>query len=255
MMNAGTGGGSVGGGGRRAHSSMSAGAGRYNSRSWHPSPLGSEDESQSATEEPQFYKEEKKNRIKMEIARRRQQIEENACLHDELTRLAKLRETAELSDRLNVNAYGATGTPMSPAMAAAAAAAGVGVAGVGVANHTSAAGGAGTSVLKSVDEILRSNGASHLHVPSSSVHGVIGSSDHLYNNHGFHNQHNNPGSHNQYNNRGSHNQYNNRGSHNQFNNPGSHNWHNDQGFHINHINHGSHNWHNNPGSMCRYLDN
>ena len=183
MMNAGTGGGSVGGGGRRAHSSMSAGAGRYNSRSWHPSPLGSEDESQSATEEPQFYKEEKKNRIKMEIARRRQQIEENACLHDELTRLAKLRETAELSDRLNVNAYGATGTPMSPAMAAAAAAAGVGVAGVGVANHTSAAGGAGTSVLKSVDEILRSNGASHLHVPSSSVHGVIGSTDHLYNNH------------------------------------------------------------------------
>ena len=57
------------------------------------------------------------------------------------------------------------------------------MAGVGVANHTSAAGGAGTSVLKSVDEILRSNGASHLHVPSSSVHGVIGSSDHLYNNH------------------------------------------------------------------------
>merc|ERR1711971_237704 len=88
-----------------------------------------------------------------------------------------------MGDRLNVNAYGATGTPMSPAMAAAAAAAGVGVAGVGVANHTSAAGGAGTSVLKSVDEILRSNGASHLHVPSSSVHGVIGSSDHLYNNH------------------------------------------------------------------------
>ena len=99
-MNAGT------GGGRRAHSSMS---GRY-PRSWHPSPFGSEDEA-SATEEPQFYKEEKKNRIKMEIARRRQQIEENACLHDELTRLAKLRETAELSDRLNVNTYGASPIP------------------------------------------------------------------------------------------------------------------------------------------------
>lgn len=142
------GGGGSGGGGRRAFSSMS---GRY-PRSWHPSPFASDDEVAS-TDEPQFYKEEKKNRIKMEIARRRQQIEENACLHDELTRLAKLRETAEISDRLNVipNAYG--GTPMSgmsPAMAAAAAAAGVSVA-------TST----GTSVLKSVDEILRS-GHNHL---------------------------------------------------------------------------------------------
>ena len=166
MMNAG---GTGGAGHRRAHSSMS---GRY-PRSWHPSPFGSEDEA-SATEEPQFYKEEKKNRIKMEIARRRQQIEENACLHDELTRLAKLRETAELSDRLNVNTYGAS--PMSPAMAAAAAAAGV----AGATTSNSAA-GTGTSVLKSVDEILRSNGA--LHVPSSSVHGVAGTVADLYNNH------------------------------------------------------------------------
>lgn len=170
MINAGGTGSVGGGGGRRAHSSMS---GRY-PRSWHPSPFGSEDEA-SATEEPQFYKEEKKNRIKMEIARRRQQIEENACLHDELTRLAKLRETAELSDRLNVNAY--SNSPMSPAMAAAAAAAGV-----GVTNSHPTAAGTGTSVLKSVDEILRSNGASHLHVPSSSVHGV-NATDHLYNNH------------------------------------------------------------------------
>ena len=46
----------------------------------------SDDDVASAADEPQFYKEEKKNRIKMEIARRRQQIEENACLHDELTR-------------------------------------------------------------------------------------------------------------------------------------------------------------------------
>lgn len=127
----------------------------------------------------------------MEIARRRQQIEENACLHDELTRLAKLRETAEISDRLNVmptaNAYG---TPMSPAMAAAAAAAaaagghhangtipGLGNLHIGttggvttaggiisnsLGNHisntigTGAVTGPGTSVLKSVDEILRS---------------------------------------------------------------------------------------------------
>jgi len=141
-----------GGGGRRAYSSMS---GRY-PRSWHPSPFASDDDASS--DEPQFYKEEKKNRIKMEIARRRQQIEENACLHEELTRLAKLRETAELSDRLNVNAYGTMGTsPMSPAMAAAAAAAAAGV-------NTST----GTSVLKSVDEILRSDAAS-LHIPHSSV--------------------------------------------------------------------------------------
>ena len=180
---------------RRAYSSMS---GRY-PRSWHPSPFASDDEAASATDEPQFYKEEKKNRIKMEIARRRQQIEENACLHDELTRLAKLRETAEISDRLNVmpgtaNAYG---TPMSPAMAAAAAAAAAAASGVGVVGHhghangtipglgnlhigttggvttagvggimsnslgnhissTGAVTGPGTSVLKSVDEILRS---------------------------------------------------------------------------------------------------
>ena len=172
---------------RRAYSSMS---GRY-PRSWHPSPFASDDEAASATDEPQFYKEEKKNRIKMEIARRRQQIEENACLHDELTRLAKLRETAEISDRLNVmptaNAYG---TPMSPAMAAAAAAAaaagghhangtipGLGNLHIGttggvttaggiisnsLGNHisntvgTGAVTGPGTSVLKSVDEILRS---------------------------------------------------------------------------------------------------
>ena len=43
-----------------------------------------------------FFEEEKKNRIKMEISRRRNQIEENARLHEELIRLAKLRETAEL---------------------------------------------------------------------------------------------------------------------------------------------------------------
>ena len=142
---------------RRAYSSMS---GRY-PRSWHPSPYASDDA--ESTDEPQFYKEEKKNRIKMEIARRRQQIEENACLHDELTRLAKLRETAEISDRLNVmptNAYGAS--PMSPAMAAAAAAAAAaGVSGVGGAlgtiNTSTGAVTSGTSVLKSVDEILRSS--------------------------------------------------------------------------------------------------
>ena len=220
---------------RRAYSSMS---GRY-PRSWHPSPYGSEDDASS--DEPQFYKEEKKNRIKMEIARRRQQIEENACLHDELTRLAKLRETAEISDRLNVmptNAYG-TGTPMSPAIMAAAAAAGTavgnhvtgisnlaGTAGVGnhvtgglgtlgtavgnhsglsnhvsglsnhvtglsslgtgigtVGNHvatgTGAVTGTGTSVLKSVDEILRSSTD-----PMAAAHALTGgTTSDLYHHH------------------------------------------------------------------------
>ena len=147
-------------GSRRAYSSMS---GRYpGSRSWHPSPYASDNDETAS--EPQFYKEEKKNRIKMEIARRRQQIEENASLHDELTRLAKLRETAELSDRLNVNAYGTS--PMSPAIAAAAAAAAAAGAGHhGV--HNSVVTSTGTSVLKSVDEILRADGtAGGLHIPN-----------------------------------------------------------------------------------------
>ncbi len=104
---------------RRAHSSMSGrlmggvgtGVGSMmGARSWHPSPFVSDDDA-SASDEPQFYKEEKKNRIKMEIARRRQQIEENACLHEELTRLAKLRETAELGT-------GTTGGLMGGATAA-----------------------------------------------------------------------------------------------------------------------------------------
>merc|ERR1719317_197271 len=86
---------------RRPHSSMS---GKLGTRSWHPSPFGSDDE----TEEHHFFKEEKKNRIKMEISRRRHQIEENARLHEELIRLAKLRESAELgadSHRLGIAGY------------------------------------------------------------------------------------------------------------------------------------------------------
>lgn len=59
-------------------------------RSWHPSPYASDDE------DDMFSREEKKQRIKAEISRRRQQIEENSRLHEELLRLARLRETAEL---------------------------------------------------------------------------------------------------------------------------------------------------------------
>ena len=118
---------------RRAHSSMS---GRY-PRSWHPSPFASDDDASS--DEPQFFKEEKKNRIKMEIARRRQQIEENACLHDELTRLARLRENAEIGDRLHPTSVGQSGLYGNPP---------------GI-YSPAVSGTAGTSVLKSVDEILR----------------------------------------------------------------------------------------------------
>ncbi|XP_054717232.1 uncharacterized protein LOC129226627 [Uloborus diversus] len=52
-------------------------------RSWHPSPYVSEDEDE---------REEKKAKIKAEIARRRQHIEENARLHDELYKVARLRD-------------------------------------------------------------------------------------------------------------------------------------------------------------------
>ncbi|XP_023220712.1 uncharacterized protein LOC111622542 isoform X1 [Centruroides sculpturatus] len=58
-------------------------------RSWHPSPYVSEDEDEQMT------REEKKAKIKAEIARRRQQIEENTRLHEELMKLAKSREKAE----------------------------------------------------------------------------------------------------------------------------------------------------------------
>ena len=68
--------------------------------------------------------EEKKNRIKMEISRRRNQIEENARLHEELIRLAKLRETAELGIGGAVDASGAANvaaTSVASRLAAAAA--------------------------------------------------------------------------------------------------------------------------------------
>ena len=111
--------------GKLGHGALGPGA-----RSWHPSPLHSDEE----TEEHQFFKEEKKNRIKMEISRRRNQIEENARLHEELIRLAKLRETAEMGggeiNRLHVTGYNSPN--ISP-------------------------GRDGTGVLRSVDEILRND--------------------------------------------------------------------------------------------------
>jgi hypothetical protein len=158
------------GGGRRPHSSMSGKLGP--ARSWHPSPFHSDDDDGGA-EEHQFFKEEKKNRIKMEISRRRQQIEENARLHEELIRLAKLRETAEMggggggghhhaadtSGRLGVLGY------PSPSLSPG-----------GVRDHH--AGG----VLRSVDEILRndyhsfgSGGHAHGHHHQQQQHHTAGS--------------------------------------------------------------------------------
>ena len=100
-------------------------------RSWHPSPYGSDDD------DDQLTREEKKAKIKAEIARRRQQIEENARLHEELLRLARLRESAELG--------GYAGTHSGPELGPRSA-------------------GYGTSsVLKSIDELLLSGrGGIHL---------------------------------------------------------------------------------------------
>jgi hypothetical protein len=141
-----------GGGSRRPHSSMSGKLGPTTARSWHPSPFHSDDDD-AASEEHQFFKEEKKNRIKMEITRRRQQIEENARLHEELIRLAKLRETAEMGgggaagsggahhhhSEISGGRLGVLGYP-SPSLSPG-----------GVRDHH--AGG----VLRSVDEILRND--------------------------------------------------------------------------------------------------
>ena len=144
----------------------------------------------------------------MEIARRRHQIDENACLHEELSRLAKLRENVEISNHLGVptstnltGGFGVNphmtginqfGAAMSPAMMANAAASnpnylnsssqlshtathlGTGAAG----SHlipTSAVDG--TSVLKSVDEILRETGG------NPSLTGGLPSANHLLTNH------------------------------------------------------------------------
>jgi len=90
-------------------------------RSWHPSPYGSDDDDDTLS------REEKKAKIKAEIARRRQQIEENACLHEELLRLARLRESAELG---YPGEMGERGRGLSPADYAS------------------------SSVLKSIDELL-----------------------------------------------------------------------------------------------------
>ena len=72
----------------------SGGRGARKPRSWHPSPYGSDEEllCDGVDVDDVLTREAKKQRIKAEIARRRQQIEQNSRLHDELVRLARLRE-------------------------------------------------------------------------------------------------------------------------------------------------------------------
>ncbi len=67
-------------------------------RSWHPSPYGSDEE--FIEEDDILTREAKKQRIKAEIARRRQQIEQNSRLHDELLRLSRLRDSGEVYNKL-----------------------------------------------------------------------------------------------------------------------------------------------------------
>lgn len=117
----------VGGGWRREHHRK-----HRKSRSWHPSPYVSDEE------DDQLSREEKKQKIKVEIARRRQQIEENARLHEELLRLARLRESAEL---------GFMPTPMTEWYGYSNP--------QNYASSLSPSTQEGTSVLKSIDEILR----------------------------------------------------------------------------------------------------
>lgn len=89
-----------GGGHHHHHSSSSSSATKSilsrKPRSWHPSPYGSDEEFLDA-EDDILTREAKKQRIKAEIARRRQQIEQNSRLHDELLRLSRLRESGDVS--------------------------------------------------------------------------------------------------------------------------------------------------------------
>ena len=84
------------GGGRSYGRSGGGGGSGRKPRSWHPSPYGSDEEllcDGVVDVDDVLTREAKKQRIKAEIARRRQQIEQNSRLHDELVRLARLRES------------------------------------------------------------------------------------------------------------------------------------------------------------------
>ena len=75
----------TGTGSRRAYSSMS---GRY-PRSWHPSPYASDNDETSS--EPQFYKEEKKNRISEVTEKEREKIQATEKLRKDM--LLQIKKT------------------------------------------------------------------------------------------------------------------------------------------------------------------
>lgn len=116
-------------------------------RSWHPSPYGSDED------DDVMFREEKKAKIKAEIARRRREIEVNDRLHEELVRLAKIRESAELG----YDQTGGYGNDL-----------GVGRAGVGSRAGPSSADYASSSVLKSIDELLLTDPMDYSHHRSRS---------------------------------------------------------------------------------------
>lgn len=130
-------------------------------RSWHPSPYGSDEDDDAV------FREEKKAKIKAEIARRRREIEVNDRLHEELVRLAKIRESAELGYDAAPGASTAVYASNELALSRHAAQVAAGVrhpsgGGVGPSDYTS------SSVLKSIDELLLTDPMDYSHHRSRS---------------------------------------------------------------------------------------
>lgn len=157
-------------------------------RSWHPSPYGSDEEDDAV------FREEKKAKIKAEIARRRREIEVNDRLHEELVRLAKIRESAELgydalaglpggmpggptalqaslqaSDLASMGMAGLQGLPGLPGLPGMG---GVGASAAGLRPRHGApsADYASSSVLKSIDELLLTDPMDYSHHPPRRHH-------------------------------------------------------------------------------------
>ena len=143
-------------------------------RSWHPSPYGSDEE--FIEEDDILTREAKKQRIKAEIARRRQQIEQNSRLHDELLRLARLRE-GDVGYHGNHGLTGGSNLVGGSAYGGVSSRAAAGVA----ANNSS------SSVLRSINDILREDRSDfvggpslhHRHRSRSSSSGGMGGGSHM----------------------------------------------------------------------------
>lgn len=122
-----------------------------------------------------MFREEKKAKIKAEIARRRREIEVNDRLHEELVRLAKIRENAEMGYDSSTAVCGASVPAMGygandlvggvgGALARHGGGSRHGVAGMG----SSSADYASSSVLKSIDELLLTDPMDYSHHRSRS---------------------------------------------------------------------------------------